>query len=79
MNSIEIGLLFPRKQRPKTAIIPNNGAVEGVIDLSSLIEKVQKHDNLDVLNGIAYNNVTKTLFVTGKMWNKIFEIEIFKK
>ena len=28
----------------------------------------------DVLNGIAYNNVTKTLFVTGKMWNKIFEI-----
>ena len=50
-----------------------------MIDLSSLIEKVQKHDNLDVLNGIAYNNVTKTLFVTGKMWNKIFEIEIFKK
>ena len=62
-----------------SAINPNNGAVEGVIDLSSLIEKVQKHDNLDVLNGIAYNNVTKTLFVTGKMWNKIFEIEIFKK
>lgn len=60
-------------------INPNNGAVEGVIDLSNLIEKVQKHDNLDVLNGIAYNNVTKTLFVTGKMWNKIFEIEIFKK
>jgi glutamine cyclotransferase len=55
------------------------GLLKAVIDLSSLIEKVQKHDNLDVLNGIAYNNATKTLFVTGKMWNKIFEIEIFKK
>ena len=60
-------------------INPDNGAVDGVIDLSGLREKVLRHDNLDVLNGIAYNKVSKTLFVTGKMWNKIFEIEILKK
>jgi glutaminyl-peptide cyclotransferase len=60
-------------------INPDNGAVDGVIDLSGLKEKVLKHNNLDVLNGIAYNKVSKTLFVTGKMWNKIFEIEILKK
>ena len=60
-------------------INPDNGAVDGVIDLSGLKEKVLKHNNLDVLNGIAYNKTSKTLFVTGKMWNKIFEIEILKK
>ncbi|MDA9356772.1 glutaminyl-peptide cyclotransferase [Flavobacteriaceae bacterium] len=60
-------------------INPENGAVEGVIDLSGLKKMVTDHDNIDVLNGIAYNNVTGTLFVTGKMWDKIFEIEILKK
>jgi glutamine cyclotransferase len=31
---------------------------------------------LDVLNGIAYKPETKTLFVTGKRWDKLFEVEI---
>ena len=60
-------------------IDPTNGAVEGVIDLSGLNQKVTNHNNLDVLNGIAFNKESQTLFVTGKMWDKIFEIEIIKK
>ena len=56
-------------------INPNNGAVEGVIDLSGLKEMVTNHNSLDVLNGIAFNQESKTLFVTGKMWDKIFEIK----
>lgn len=60
-------------------INPNNGAVEGVIDLSGLKEKVTNHDALNVLNGIAFNQESKTLFVTGKMWDKIFEIKVIKK
>ena len=60
-------------------INPNNGAVEGVIDLSGLKEKVTNHNSLDVLNGIAFNQESETLFVTGKMWDKIFEIKIIKK
>jgi glutamine cyclotransferase len=32
-----------------------------------------------VLNGIAYNPETKTLFVTGKRWDKLFEVEVFEK
>ena len=59
-------------------INPDNGAVDGVIDLSGLREKVLRHDNLDVLNGIAYNPKTKTVFVTGKRWDKLFEIEIIE-
>ena len=60
-------------------IEPTNGQVEGVIDFTGLKEKVKNHPKLDVLNGIAYNNITNTFFVTGKNWNKLFEIEIIKK
>jgi len=60
-------------------IINQKWCCRRVIDLSGLKKMVTDHDNIDVLNGIAYNNVTGTLFVTGKMWDKIFEIEILKK
>jgi glutamine cyclotransferase len=60
-------------------INPNNGAVEGVINLSGLKKMVTNHNSLDVLNGLAFNQESKTLFVTGKMWDKIFEIKIIKK
>jgi len=69
-----------RYQKNGVAIInPINGAVEGVVDFSSLKEKVTQHDKLDVLNGIAYNPDTKTIFVTGKRWDKLFEVEIVEK
>lgn len=67
-------------QKNGVAIInPKNGAVIGVIDFSPLKEKVTQHEKLDVLNGIAYNPKTKTIFVTGKRWDKLFEVEIVEK
>ncbi|OOB84316.1 glutamine cyclotransferase [Flavobacterium columnare] len=65
----------------KDAIViinPTSGAVESVIDLSELKNKVTQHPDLDVLNGIAYNPTSKTLFVTGKNWDKMFEIKIIE-
>ncbi len=56
-------------------INPATGAVESVIDLSALKKQI-KNPNSDVLNGIAYNPKTKTIFVTGKNWDKMFEIRI---
>ena len=58
-------------------INPENGAVENVIDFSALKTK-NKKTLLDgeVLNGIAYNPTTKTVFVTGKDWDKMFEIKL---
>ncbi len=55
---------------------PKDGTVTGVIDLSDLKNKVTSHPDLDVLNGIAYNKKTDTFFVTGKNWDKMFEIKI---
>ena len=60
-------------------INPINGEVEGVIDFSGLKEKVKQHKKLNVLNGIAYHKKRKTLFVTGKNWNKLFEVKITPK
>ena len=54
---------------------PTNGAVEGVLDLSKL-RKELKSPTAEALNGIAYNPKTKTIFVTGKNWDKMFEIKV---
>lgn len=69
-----------RYQLNGVAIIdPENGAVVGVVDFSPLRKLVTQHQGLDVLNGIAYNSETNTIFVTGKRWDKLFEVEITEK
>lgn len=66
--------------RDAIAIIdPKTGAVENVVDLSALKSKVTQHGELDVLNGIAYNPDTNTIFVTGKNWDQMFEIRIINE
>lgn len=65
-------------QKDAIAIVnPTSGAVESIIDLSGLRTKIES-PNAEVLNGIAYNPKTKTIFVTGKNWDKTFEILVFK-
>jgi glutamine cyclotransferase len=79
MEWIDGEIYANRYQKDGVAIInPKNGAVIGVIDFSPLKKLVTQHHGLDVLNGIAYNPKTKTIFVTGKRWDKLFEVEIIK-
>ncbi|SEE35955.1 Glutamine cyclotransferase [Tenacibaculum sp. MAR_2010_89] len=71
-------------QKPLIAIInPKNGVVEGIINLKGLVKEMQKTQKLvdedDVLNGIAYNSENNHLYVTGKHWGKLFEIELVKQ
>ncbi len=56
----------------------NSGEVQGIINFQNLREKVKDHPDLDVLNGIAYYKKNNSFFMTGKKWNKIFEVEIIK-
>lgn len=60
-------------------IDPETGNVEGVIDLTGILPMNDITANTDVLNGIAYDPAGKRVFVTGKNWPKLFEIEIVKK
>ncbi len=56
-------------------IDPANGKVVGKIDLSSLaFEARNKNPRADVLNGIAYDSITDKIYVTGKMWPNIYEL-----
>ncbi len=61
---------------------PINGAIEGIIDFNDLEKEMRKTQNLvnqdEVLNGIAYDKENNRIFVTGKHWGKLFEIQIIK-
>jgi glutamine cyclotransferase len=65
-------------QEPRIAIIEAlTGKVKAYLDLSSLIPENLKNDNDHVLNGIAWNPVNGHLFVTGKDWPVLYEIEVY--
>ena len=57
-------------------ISPKTGKVLGWIDLSGLLPDGQRSDPEAVLNGIAYDAEHDRLFVTGKLWPKLFEIKV---
>jgi glutaminyl-peptide cyclotransferase len=57
-------------------IDPVTGKVLGYIDLKGILPASDRDENTDVLNGIAYDNSRKRIFVTGKKWPKLFEIRV---
>jgi len=57
-------------------ISPRDGHVIGWIDLTGLMPASRRIDDESVLNGIAYDAQHDRLFVTGKLWPKIFEIKV---
>jgi glutamine cyclotransferase len=59
-------------------IDPKSGNVLGFINLAPLRMLLKNNPEAEALNGIAYNPATKNLYVTGKDWNTLFEIEIYK-
>jgi len=60
-------------------IDPETGQVTGWIDLSGLLAPEDMNPPVDVLNGIAYDAENDRLFVTGKLWPKLFQIELSLK
>jgi glutamine cyclotransferase len=64
-------------QTNKIAIInPNSGVVEACIDATGILPKSDNFGNTDVLNGIAWDKEGKRLYITGKKWDKLFEIKM---
>lgn len=59
-------------------IDPTTGQVEGVLDFEGLLAESEMDSTTDVLNGIAYDEATGRIFITGKNWSKLFEIEVIK-
>ena len=59
-------------------ISPSTGRVTGWIDLRGLLDP-REAAGIDVLNGIAYDAKGDRLFVTGKLWPRIFEIQVVRR
>ena len=57
----------------------DTGVIEGVVNFGGLRDKVTQHAELDVFNGVAYHKERGTFFVTGKKWDRLFEVRILKK
>lgn len=57
-------------------IDPATGVVTGVVDLTGILEGVPVEGRIDVLNGIAWDADGQRLFVTGKLWPRVFEITL---
>jgi glutaminyl-peptide cyclotransferase len=57
-------------------ISPRTGKILGWIDLSGIIDKGELEGSDAVLNGIAFDATGNRLFVTGKLWPKLFEIKL---
>jgi len=60
-------------------IDPETGEVRGVVDLAGIFDRHSIPNEDAVLNGIAYDAKSKRLFVTGKLWPKLFEVEVAAK
>jgi glutamine cyclotransferase len=59
-------------------ISPADGSVTGWVDLTGILSPADRQ-GIDVMNGIAYDSQGDRLFVTGKLWPKLFEIKLVKK
>ena len=57
-------------------IDPQSGQVTGIIDLTALVRENAREPNADVLNGIAYDAANRRLYVTGKNWPRLYQIEL---
>jgi len=60
-------------------IDPKTGAVLEKIDLTNLYPQKMRNPGADVMNGIAYDKATQRIFITGKKWDKLFQVKFMKK
>jgi len=83
LNELELinGKLYANVYQTDDVVIinPENGFVEGKINFKGLLDYKKVKKEPDVLNGIAYDHAKKRLFVTGKYWPEIYQVELTTK
>ena len=80
LNELELinGDLYANVYQTDRIVIidPETGVVKGDIDFKGLLKDSDRTNNVDVLNGIAWDEGGKRLFVTGKLWPKLYQVEL---
>ena len=57
----------------------HSGQLLALIDMKGILDKKLITGRIDVLNGIAYNPLAQTFYVTGKWWPRLFEVRFVKE
>lgn len=80
LNELEYvrGRIFANVWQSNSIVVidPDSGRVTAQLDLAGLLSPEDRAVGVDVLNGIAYDAKNDRLFVTGKLWPKVFEIKL---
>ena len=83
LNELEFvkGAIYANVWRTDEIVMinPQTGRVTGRINLRGLLPAADRAMPVDVLNGVAYDTERDRLFVTGKLWPKLFEIRLARR
>jgi len=83
LNELEYinGRVFANVWQTNIIVIinPDNGRVTGIINLAGILAPGVCAGSVDVLNGIAWDDYNDRLYVTGKLWCRLFEIELIEQ
>ncbi len=83
LNELELidGKIYANVYQTDNIVIvdPKSGKVIGKIDCKGLLDKSKVKNEVDVLNGIAWDQQNRKLYLTGKLWPQIYEVQIVKQ
>ncbi len=82
LNELELinGVLYANRYTTHEIVMidPETGKITGKIDMSGILDEKDRHPRIDYFNGIAYDKENDRIFVTGKYWNKVYEVEFIR-
>lgn len=83
LNELELidGVLYANRYTTREIVMidPQTGKLLGRIDMTDILDKADEHPKIDYFNGIAYDKNDNRIFVTGKYWNKVYQVEFIPK
>lgn len=83
LNELELinGVLYANRYTTQEIVMiePETGKLLGRIDMNGILDPSDRHPGIDYFNGIAYDQENDRIFVTGKYWPKVYEVEFIKK
>jgi len=83
LNELEYinGLIYANRYLTNEIVMidPETGKITGRADMKGLLKPEDRHPQIDVLNGTAWDKEQNRLFVTGKNWPKIYSVELIEK
>lgn len=82
LNELELidGVLYANRYTTQEIVMidPLTGKVTGRIDMTGILDDSDRHPSIDFFNGIAWDEENERIFVTGKYWPKLYEVDFVK-